>query len=623
MYPHVRRVAHKVQYRHGKPTHGESHPASRTIQLRDDEPTIRRGTRRFRHDDFDRKLYVDHILRVKYAQFTREGAMLEAIDYPLRDFLEQRAPMPSLPKKMIKPKDIIPWQTSRQAGQAPESIRNDPRAMEDWRRYAEQNCFEVTDKRDRATVLLLKDIDYYRKETLRVTGRRSIAEVQYLEYDAVDRSMDHLLMGLEVVVANRGTTYDAAYFNVWLSFLYETYNSYLWCGGQVATTANPRLQLIQHFKELASSAKIVLKELESEKYNALADVIRDYVRDKEREAANSRWDLYSQAPLTNGLAMLDALYLHMYLGVRLWNDDCCVGNVLHAYNLLRCKGILKKPIPILEKLCDLLHNAVFLGQRPTTNFRSALYRFQGGKTGSKRTADPYSGAESGRSHFIAAPARLAWLGAEDSRIKPEELSKVFMAHLDLFRLQPMLSRCDKDAFGPRWAKKQKTNSEKVWGPGPAYGSDKDFDQEDWTTHEGRNTIRKINHELRGEINLLDEDSFPLVRINSFAVYSLFRNIHDRLWTENRHRYTSLQTLDHADAGALFERLRAIRGGAMIIGAMMDQVDGTGKASLKLRDNQIRYKLGEEPVVMMESVANAILGATQGKDQAKQYLWKHM
>lgn len=299
------------------------------------------------------------------------------------------------------------------------------------------------------------------------------------------------------------------------------------------------------------------------------------------------------------------------------------GNVLHAYNLLRLKGFLKKPIPILEKLCEMLHDAVFLGHRPTTNFHSALYRFQGGKTGSRLTADPHSGAEAGRSHFIATPKHLPHLGAQDRRIKPEELSKVYMAHLDFFRLQPMLSKCDKNAFGPRWAKKKRSSSEKVWGPGPAYASDKDYDEEDWTTHGGRNTIRRINHELRGEINLLDEDSFPPVRVNGFAVYSLFRDIHNRLWTENKHRYISAQFLDCPDAGATFERLTVTAGGAVIIGALMDFVDGEGKNSFKFDGNQVHYKQGEKPVLMMEIVADAILRATEGKDQSEQYLWKHM
>jgi len=176
-----------------------------------------------------------------------------------------------------------------------------------------------------------------------------------------------------------------------------------------------------------------------------------------------------------------------------------------------------------------------------------------------------------------------------------------------------------NAFGPRWAKKKRSSSEKVWGPGPAYASDKDYDEEDWTTHEGRNTILKINHELRGDIKLLDEESFPLVRVNSFAVHSLFRDIHNRLWTEDKHHYTSAQFLDCPDAGAKFERLTVTAGGAVIIGAMMDFVDGKGKNSSKFDGNQVQYKQGVKRVLMMEIGVDAILRATEGKDQPEQYL----
>lgn len=113
------------------------------------------------YQNFDRIQLLDHILQVKYAQFTCEGAIVEAVVIAVDDFLEQRAPVPSLSKKMIKLKDVIAWQTSRQPSPPPEAIRNIPHAMEHFGRWAEQNAIQVTDKRDQAIVMLLKDIDYY------------------------------------------------------------------------------------------------------------------------------------------------------------------------------------------------------------------------------------------------------------------------------------------------------------------------------------------------------------------------------------------------------------------------------------------------------------------------------
>jgi len=354
-------------------------------------------------------------------------------------------------------------------------------------------------------------------------------------------------------------------------------------------------------------------------------ILSDYANDMERNAASSRWDLYSQGPLTNGLAMLDALYEHMCLGVNLWNEDWVAGHVLHTYNLLRQKNVLKEPIPILEKLCTMLHVAVFLGHRPTRNFSSALMRFRGGKLSTVGVDfDPYSGAQAGRSHYIKSAKQPPGGGDANRRIKPEILSKVYAAHLDHFRLPEALAKCDKEAFGARWAKKTRSTEEKVWGPGAAYPSDKDYDEEDWTTHlEGRNTMRKINHEFRGEINMLDEDSFPLARVNSFAVYSLFRDILGRLWKEHKHIYENAQLLEHLDAGEVFRRMRLTQGGATIISIMMDQVDGAGKELLMMRGGRVKIGIMQSPREMMKDVAKAILQGTEGRALPEHYLWKHL
>lgn len=82
---------------------------------------------------------------------------------------------------MVRPKDVIPWQTSLQSD-PPEAIRNIPRALEDFNYWAEHNATAVGIKREKATLLLLNDIDCYRKETLRVNGRKSMEKVQPKEF---------------------------------------------------------------------------------------------------------------------------------------------------------------------------------------------------------------------------------------------------------------------------------------------------------------------------------------------------------------------------------------------------------------------------------------------------------
>ncbi len=111
-----------------------------------------------------------------------------------------------------------------------------------------------------------------------------------------------------------------------------------------------------------------------------------------------------------------------------------LGSVLHTYNLVRqIAPLSSRPIQLLEHLCDLFVDNIFLGSRPKRNFKNVLFRFQGaglaketkrsnnkkGKTGRKeRNAKPQLGApETIRDNPLDAAGHF-----ENERLKAYDLS---------------------------------------------------------------------------------------------------------------------------------------------------------------------------------------------------------
>ena len=93
-----------------------------------------------------------------------------------------------------------------------------------------------------------------------------------------------------------------------------------------------------------------------------------------------QWDLYQQAPMTAGMHMS---WLREFANEKahgLINEKGLVGALLHCYNALVTFNKIEK-IPLLEHLCNIFVNHVFLGSRSNLNVCSVFRRFLGGTTG--------------------------------------------------------------------------------------------------------------------------------------------------------------------------------------------------------------------------------------------------
>ena len=594
--------------------------------------------------NFDPDQLNDMRCTIKYSQFTKEGAFFESVMEPCDKLLEGLPSLSPRSKKMLVPKSYIPWQTARWPDTpTPDAVRRSRNPMTLIQYVMSMNAAadQVNAQRSRAALLIIEDMEHYRRDVLRTSKKSSVDSMERLELGLNDFQMRPLLSGLEALVAQKGSTFTnfKADFNIWMSFLSESYNSYVWAGTAAPTNKNARLQLVQHYKEIATAVKQVIQIVETEpEWNRFKNLV-PFSKELERLAGLPRWDLYSQAPLVNGLAMLEISFQSMCLGVNIWNDDGMAGFVLHGYNLVMQRKVLKRPIPIMEKPCSMLLNAVFMGRRPTSNFRSSLFRFLGAKVEKVRghrgrenmPPRPDFHADIGKSHVIGDPKHLPQAWGKDRRIKPEDLSKVYNMHSRDFHMYAGWPK-DREAVGAVFGRKSKKakrsiNNEpgkRIWGPNDDRPSDHDFDEEDWTMHAGRNMMRLVNDNLRDEINILDDDAFPLTRVNAFAVYVLLHDILRRVAQKAEQDFAS--TNDQAKfemlRQATFPRAAGVAGA--MISTMMDFVDGEGKSEVKMKGRDGRKMIFfTDSSVMLNWVAEALVEATEGKDLPEHYMWKHV
>jgi len=184
----------------------------------------------------------------------------------------------------------------------------------------------------------------------------------------------------------------------YLRFLLEIHRSYLYPSratteGSVPSTAtggtvqiaisipamNPRLRLLKFAQEVADTMKVVSTHDHLQKCcpSALAgktamfsDELNDMIR-------SPQYGLYFQNPTVSGDIMLSIYDISRDVGKDLSNHRHYVASILHVYNALRAMDDIK-PIPLLDELCDIFLDIIFLGQRPKWNFSSPFVRHRGG-----------------------------------------------------------------------------------------------------------------------------------------------------------------------------------------------------------------------------------------------------
>ena len=92
-----------------------------------------------------------------------------------------------------------------------------------------------------------------------------------------------------------------------------------------------------------------------------------------------RFDIYYQAPWTSCQHMAEHLSAASDMGAKAWHHAYYVGTALYIYHCLVLLNVIyPDQVPVLERLCHLFEDSVFLGQRPRRNLFSCYKRWAGG-----------------------------------------------------------------------------------------------------------------------------------------------------------------------------------------------------------------------------------------------------
>lgn len=92
-----------------------------------------------------------------------------------------------------------------------------------------------------------------------------------------------------------------------------------------------------------------------------------------------RFDMFHLSPWVSGMHMAEFLVLSAEIGAHSWHHAYYVGTTFYIYQTLIALEVIKSTdFPVMERLCDLFKDTVFLGQRPLRNLLSCYQRWSGG-----------------------------------------------------------------------------------------------------------------------------------------------------------------------------------------------------------------------------------------------------
>ncbi|KAF2653049.1 hypothetical protein K491DRAFT_22262 [Lophiostoma macrostomum CBS 122681] len=168
--------------------------------------------------------------------------------------------------------------------------------------------------------------------------------------------------------------------------LFQSSKSFLWMGDDdTANKTNCRIEALR----LANEIKLSLDELMqcgkddfvagSHNSDMLMRIVH-FSSALRAFALEPLFDIYYQCPWVAGSQMSAMLGEAQQIGMHMLDQKGIFGGVLHLYNMIRQVGVKCPKVPILEALCDLFCNEVFMDRsRPSDKFSVRHQRFLGGR----------------------------------------------------------------------------------------------------------------------------------------------------------------------------------------------------------------------------------------------------
>lgn len=164
-----------------------------------------------------------------------------------------------------------------------------------------------------------------------------------------------------------------------MEMLLSSYQAHTWPGG-VLNRQNCRALVLRFALEVQKS---VSEAISCVRKTALASVsnlqpLQKVLDSLEGYSREVRFDLYHQAPWTAGCHMVEILTVAMFEGLHLCCDTVYLCALLHIYNALRSIDSGFRHVELLDQLCEIFQDKLFLGGFPTENFSSHFRRVNGG-----------------------------------------------------------------------------------------------------------------------------------------------------------------------------------------------------------------------------------------------------
>ncbi|TAQ87622.1 hypothetical protein B7494_g4046 [Chlorociboria aeruginascens] len=270
----------------------------------------------------------------------------------------------------------------------------------------------------------------------------------------------------------------------------------------------PRLQSLRFAADLKENVKYIVKgpytPCTCQRVNnfSVVDLAIGSHALLESFITTKRFDFFYQAPWVSGVHAMEGLARGADCGWRVWHYGYFVGTTLHVYNaLMQAKLMEATAIPILESLCDIYEDALFMGKRSAHNVLSCWQRWSGGKvrvpTHRRRT------------HDIGNTRKWNFCSVADSSHGGNNANRSFNpAKVSLFSLLAE-SQCIFDDKILAWVYLPKNKRKKYQA--------KDIAKAKKTMEEG--SISKYVDRMQAAV--LDDfrnSEVPVARINYFAVY---------------------------------------------------------------------------------------------------------
>ena len=242
------------------------------------------------------------------------------------------------------------------------------------------NAFAVDD-------LALDQIQESMRQLL--ASKRAIASLEISEKD--EHISEPLLPLMNQILSNTNASIPT-HLVFGMEMLLSTYKAFLWLDGK-PNKRNCRIIALQFANEVSGNMSAAVSAIDTIGECREPAVVEHslYLQIRaeslKKYACEQRFDLYYQAPWTAGCHIVEILDVAFSQGLHLCCDLGYVCAVLHLYNALRRLDTPINKILLLEQLCQMLLDPLFLGTLPRENFSSHFRRTMGQPMKKKNDSD--------------------------------------------------------------------------------------------------------------------------------------------------------------------------------------------------------------------------------------------